>query len=254
MSDRRFGDDFERALLDSARSDRMTPERKRALAIAMGAASGATVIAATGAGAASVSAAKAKGALGLALLKWFAVGAVGSVVAASATVGAARVYASHEAERTVAYDDRSHEGPRPPAPARRRIEAAPVASAEAAPVATTPPTTAPADDDTAAPPPARSAARATQAPTLADEVALVARARTALRAGDLAGASDALDAHDRAFPRGALAEEAEALRVEIASRSGDGPRAERLARAFLTRHPSSPHAARVRTLAGGAAP
>jgi outer membrane protein assembly factor BamD (BamD/ComL family) len=124
----------------------------------------------------------------------------------------------------------------------------PVATVTAEAPADPPP--APATVAPAVRPPPSAAAKT----SLAEEVALVERARAALRAGDLAAASAALDARDERFSRGALAEESEVLRVELASASGDRARAERLGRAFLARHPSSPHASRVRQLAGGTAP
>ena len=65
-------------------------------------------------------------------------------------------------------------------------------------------------------------------------------ARSALAQNDLVTATDRLARADARFPRGRLAEEREALAVRIASAGGDAPRAARLARTFLARHPTSP--------------
>ena len=83
------------------------------------------------------------------------------------------------------------------------------------------------------------------APTVAlsdlrEEASLVDEARSALAQNDLVTATDRLARADARFPRGRLAEEREALAVRIASAGGDAPRAARLARTFLARHPTSP--------------
>lgn len=75
---------------------------------------------------------------------------------------------------------------------------------------------------------------------LREEAALVDEARSALGAKDLVTANERLARADARFPRGRLAEEREALAVRIAAAGGDAPRATRLARTFLDRHPTSP--------------
>jgi hypothetical protein len=55
---------------------------------------------------------------------------------------------------------------------------------------------------------------------LADEIAALDGAREALASGDAPRALRALDAHDRAFPRGALSPEATVLRIEALARRG----------------------------------
>jgi outer membrane protein assembly factor BamD (BamD/ComL family) len=89
---------------------------------------------------------------------------------------------------------------------------------------------------------------------LSDEVELVERARTSLATGNVAAARSALDEHAQKFPRGVLADEASVLRVDVLATSGDHVGARRAARAYLTAHPASPHAPRLREYVGGGVP
>lgn len=82
--------------------------------------------------------------------------------------------------------------------------------------------------------------------SLADEARSLEAARVALAAGHASAALAALDQHDELFPRGELAPETAALRVEALSASGDRSAARSLGQAFLERNPSHPAAARVR--------
>jgi hypothetical protein len=169
-----------------------------------------------------------------ALAKWLAVGALGFV-----TVGATVAYVRH-ARREV-----------PPAP----VVTAPVATSAPAPEAA--PARAGADVASPVAPeaPARGTPsphrdRATRAadPALGEQVAALDRARRALGDGDAVGALRDLDDYQSRFPRGALAEEAEVLRVEALLAEGDRASAARAGARFLAAHPESPHAARVRSL------
>jgi len=83
---------------------------------------------------------------------------------------------------------------------------------------------------------------------LAAESALLQSARAELRAGNLEGASDALQHLRRRFPRGVLNQERDVLRIELASARGDEAGARRLAARFLRAYPESPHAAQLRPL------
>lgn len=121
----------------------------------------------------------------------------------------------------------------PPSAATSRL--APVRAAE--PVAPSPTTPAPP-----APPPQIDARR------LAAEVAVLDRARAALRRGDTAAALTALEAHRRAFADGALVAEADAVRIEALVQAGQRAAAAEHARMFLARYPGSPLARRVRSL------
>ena len=70
-----------------------------------------------------------------------------------------------------------------------------------------------------------------------------------LRAGHAAAALAALDRYDAKYAKpGSLQVEAAALRIEALARNGDRERAASLAAAFLSRHPRSPYAARIRAL------
>ena len=57
-----------------------------------------------------------------------------------------------------------------------------------------------------------------------------------------------LEAYRRKFSGGALAQEAEVLRIESLARSGRDDQARQAATAFLRAHPDSPLAARVQTV------
>ncbi|MDP3216206.1 MAG: hypothetical protein Q8S73_19010, partial [Deltaproteobacteria bacterium] len=103
----------------------------------------------------------------------------------------------------------------------------------------------------AMPVPAPVAAPAPAAPRverddLPAELRWIERAQTALAAGDPGAAQAALRGHARAFPRGHLAEEREALSVQALCASGRAEEARRAAAAFVARHPTSPQSARVR--------
>jgi hypothetical protein len=86
------------------------------------------------------------------------------------------------------------------------------------------------------------------ASSLDQEIAWLEPARRALQAND---GRQALAALDQAAPHvRLLASEAALLRVEALLLSGRRAEAERLARPFLERHASSPHAERLRRLLG----
>jgi hypothetical protein len=91
------------------------------------------------------------------------------------------------------------------------------------------------------------AAPAAIAPGLEAELALVEKARRQLALGSAADALATLDDHARAFPHGALDEEAEILRLSALAAAGSRPEAAARARSFLLAHPRSPLAARARS-------
>jgi hypothetical protein len=117
------------------------------------------------------------------------------------------------------------------------------------------PTTAPPPREIATtkpapkPPPVASAMPAP--PSIEEETALLLGAQSALRDGDSAKALGLLDDHARKFPNGALAEEREATRVLALCAAGRIDDAKKLGRAFLSEHPRSPAASRVRSSCGG---
>jgi hypothetical protein len=241
------GSELERALLRSAYDDAPSPEGRRRTLIALGLVGGATVT--TTAATATASATLLKSSASLVMLKWLGAGVLGGL----ATVGA---LAAVEAVRTP---------PDPPAmvaakghapEAERRVATVAAAARETA----APPAAIPADDPK--PEPVRVAAKASAsappdhagAPSLADEVASLDAARTALAGGDASGALRALDDHDRRFPGGALGPESTVLRVEALARRGDRAAAARLGKAYLDAHPRSPYASRIRSLIGAPPP
>jgi hypothetical protein len=84
---------------------------------------------------------------------------------------------------------------------------------------------------------------------LAEETALLAASNAELRSGDARGALVLLNDYDRRYPSGVLREEVLATRVIARCQLGPEPdaTARRAADAFLTRHPASPLAPRVRS-------
>ena len=147
-----------------------------------------------------------------------------------------------------------------PAPA---ATATPTAVSAPASVATQTPTPTPQS----APPPAsrtssrprlRAASpRATPSPaarsrdggaTLADEVRVLEQAQGALAAGDAAGALKLCDRYQAAFAAGKLAPEETILRVRALLATGDRRRAVDLAQSFVSAHPDSPYATRLRAI------
>jgi len=91
--------------------------------------------------------------------------------------------------------------------------------------------------------PAPSASPASQ---LFQEAALLRRAREQLGRGALTEASNTLTESRVKFPESRLAQEREALTIELTMRQGRTLEASTLARVFLSKHPHSPHAVQVR--------
>ena len=83
---------------------------------------------------------------------------------------------------------------------------------------------------------------------LRQESQALLQARQAARAGETARALDLLEQARRRFPHGTLAQEREALTIEVLAEAGN-PTAKQRAKAFLHAHPRSPHAADVRNIA-----
>lgn len=133
------------------------------------------------------------------------------------------------------------------------------ASSVAPPPRTPPPAPPPRTEETRMAPPASraaepAAAASAKGPTetrpkhrLAEEVALLSRATTALHAGRAQDALNALAEHQRQFPRGHLSLERVAARAQALCQLGRKAEAER----ELSRlSPSSPQAARARRACG----
>lgn len=265
------GDELERALLDSAIHDGPSKRAGHKTLAALGIGSG---LVATSAGVTTASAAAqavghgaaasvaqaagsagTQAALGI-LVKWVGIATVGGI----ATLSAAD-YVQRPAQ--------------PPKTAT--VVIAPVASkAEAVvrqvapelfatPAAAAPPTTEPPSAELATTPetdPERTAPSATKSAAVAAangdldaglgaEVQALDRARAAMQAGRPEAALRALGAYEREFATGALAPEARVLRIEALARAGRHAEARALGQQFLTHHPSSPLAQRVRSIANG---
>jgi hypothetical protein len=207
-------------------------------------------VAATGAAAAGLAAGAGKTAsiapkaagLGVGtLLKWLAVG----VAAVATTAGAAVVVTRASAPRVAVSA---------PVPIATNVTSAASAFATtattAAPAVTA--SASPTTDLPSAPPLAAPPVASAPKPTLADEVALVDRARSALASGDFGGALRAVSEYESRFPRGAFTQEAEIVRIDALARSGQRAAATRAAKRFVAIYPSSAHAARMRALAADA--
>ncbi len=85
---------------------------------------------------------------------------------------------------------------------------------------------------------------------LEEENRLLREARALYKSGDAAGARAALNRLAQRFPRGALGQERDFLRVQIALTSGES-NARALGQRFVNRYPNSPYAARVSKLLDG---
>jgi hypothetical protein len=112
--------------------------------------------------------------------------------------------------------------------------------------------TAPEPPAVAAPSSAPAVQAAPVTPTTLDaETKLVRQGVGALHTGDAARALALLDEHARLYPDGFLAEERAGERVLALCDLGRNVEAADAARAFLSQHPRSPLAARVRSSCGG---
>lgn len=126
-----------------------------------------------------------------------------------------------------------------PAPAPQKPVSLVEAPAPSAPV----PPPAPLQAEAVVAPPAaqRPMPLASVGDRLARESALLTRARAELRAGNPSAAQATLARISREVPGGALRQEREVLHIEALAAAGNGSIAARLARAFIARHPESPH-------------
>jgi hypothetical protein len=87
-----------------------------------------------------------------------------------------------------------------------------------------------------------------QVGSLTEEVARLDEVRAALAANHPFAAQTKLDAYRRAFGAGSMRDEALLLQIETFQALDQGGAARALADRFLTEHPRSPYADRVRTL------
>lgn len=215
---------LERRLLSAGGDERPSPELTNRMRQAVG-------LSAAGASATALAATKSAG------LAWISAGII-----AAAIVGAgAGVWTSYR--RTVAA-----RAPAPAAPVECAISA-PEAAAAATPLAARPDRPRVSRSAPAGQARARLVAASSPASVrgdLHDEIALVDEARTALREQAPRRSLALLRRYVSAYPNGTLGPEAEALRVEALDESGQHRLARSLAREFVSRHPESPLAERVR--------
>ena len=216
------GDAFERALLGSAALDVGSDWARAGCVAAMATASAVVTTTAT----AQAAALGAKAGSVLFVGKWLAVGTAVGLVATSAVIAVS-----------------------PTGPDATEAPPAPSVHPPAAP------TRQPPQKDTRvrleAPAATTAASAAEPAPaqsSLAEELRLLDRARSALQQGQPGVALAALNRRDRAHPQGALGPEATVLRVQALLALGDRPAARRVADRWLRRHPRGAHSRRIRSL------
>jgi hypothetical protein len=87
---------------------------------------------------------------------------------------------------------------------------------------------------------------------LAQELASVDQARSALRSGNAAAALEQVSRYERTYKRPRFAPEASALRIEALIAQGRRAEAAQLARVFMANHPGHPLTVRLRTFLGEA--
>lgn len=266
-------DDLTKTLLRAGRTLDAEQARERTLAL----------LGAAGAGAAAAAAAVAtpsgvKGVLHLVsatALKWLGVG----LLAAAAAVGGAAFFARPSPEAADRPETTAQGSEAPPGPDQRPSNpvvldpntAQSIPSSEAsggetggAPTpgdqaggATRPKVAAPSREAPAPEAKAQASAQSSgaaansQGDSLTEEVMALKRAREALAAGRPQKALTELNIYDQRFRGGRLSLEAEVLRIEALAQSGERKAAAARAASFLSAHPSSPYANRVRAIAEG---
>ncbi len=276
-------DDFETALLGSARFDVPSDAEIRrgvlSIAAAGGAVSLASAAAAINGGSQALGAASSHAATGTVFLKWLAVGfSAGLVTSGGGAIVAHRLLAS--SPPFVSHPSSSDASSPAPARVTRTRVVAETSAPELVP-------TARFDEPSAssvAPSrqmPGHSAADATRvehaarsvtprsetagnpstlvvaplasdraAPAITAELSALSDARLALSAGDPERVLRGLDAYDRLAGTHVLDNEAAMLRIEALVQAGRTTEASRLAASYLSRHPGSPNRSRLEQIAG----
>jgi hypothetical protein len=232
-----------RQVLYSGLSDGPSPEAMRAAALTLGISAGAaTAVAAS------------KPTLTLIVLKWLGIGALAGVVASTAALSLSAPTSTAGAPRSAGM---SVEQPEPvrgngaQAPSPPELPPPPSTPTPRAGFAALEPTVEPS-----AVPEASVASFDPAAPrdSLSGEIAVLDRARQALRGGDPATALAALDRYDNGSSKHALAAEAVLLRVRALVQSGRRAEARSLAERYVARHPGDGYSVKLRQLAGLSAP
>jgi hypothetical protein len=131
---------------------------------------------------------------------------------------------------------------------------APVALSQVLPSAGAPPSPIPRATAIIPSRPARDsknlASESATTSSIQDQIALIDTAHAAVKRHDTGAALAAVDAYASKYPGGLFAEEAAVIRIEAIDQNGSHARATSLAKAFLAKHPTSPHAKRLERIAG----
>jgi TolA-binding protein len=242
--------DFEKELLRSWDAEQPSPAARGRVLAAIGVGAGVATAAAAKVGAAAGSSIAPKAAAtvgGLAVAKWAAL-AIGVLAVGGATVGYVRHSAQVREQRATTVALAPSALPAPPTVDRAVAQAdAPDGNAVSPSVRSplAPPVPVEATRVLSSPR-TRTAPRAPSG--LGEQVSALDSARRELAAGDAPSAVRQLDDYEARFPNGALVEEAEVLRVQALLAEGDRAGASRAGDRFLSAHPDSPHAARIRAL------
>jgi len=120
-----------------------------------------------------------------------------------------------------------------------------------------PPASSPAPSPANEPPAASrggapSSASSSAAGDLREQIALLDRARAAVRARDSSRALAELSSYGKRFPRGEFSQEVTVLKIEALVQNGQMDAARSLGRRFLASHPESPHVERIERMIGAA--
>jgi len=184
---------------------------------------------------------------------------IGEVIAVCLLVAAVFVLAflvlvagSRTSERELGQPPSSAQRDVPPKPEHPAHMTTPPAELPASPTALERPDDTGPPIDTAAPASQGATAVRAEEPAAADtelrrELELLQAAKTERDAGDTRTSLATLAAHARAFPSGQLAQERDAIAIEIRCKTAERPRARRDLDAFARDHPSSTHLARLRS-------
>jgi Outer membrane lipoprotein len=227
-------DEFENELLRSVRVDGMNDRNRQRILAGIGLATAgltaSTAAASTSATGAAVKAGFFKG-VSAATVKWIAICSLATLIPTGVWVA--------RSQRTVSF------APSPAATTPATLPPTRAVEPPSAPVDNA----LPADESVPeAKAPATQAAQPAASSTLADEVAALQVARTALAAHDPNGAIVALDRYKSRFPAGKLGPEATFLRIDALNQRGDRAAAAAMGDRFLAAHPRSPYADRVRSI------
>ena len=225
-------DPLEANLLRLARNEGPSGESRRRILTGLGVGVAAATISGAS-GASDAAQAKVGGALSAGAVRW----GIAGVVAVGASVIAFLSLRPSAPTPLVSTHLEASQAPVPvaPVPAVTDAVAVPVTKLEDLPLADGTETDAP---------------KGSPAPSLADEVAAIRSAKSALASGNPAQALHELDAYKARFPNGRLAQEATVVRIEALNNAGNRAAAGAMADRFLAAHADSPYAARVRSLTG----